>query len=85
MAKKTSNEAQALIDSCMVASRAVDYVKLGHEIRTRREFEGLNLIDVAAAMQIDKSYLSLLESGQRNIHPDLVEDALVAIEKLREK
>ena len=41
--------------------------KIGHNIRELRKKAGLSQIDFAVAVGIDRSYLSEIENGKRNL------------------
>ena len=47
-----------------------DFSKPGHLIRQRRQERGLSLADVARHLNVDKSLLSRLESGERGLPAD---------------
>ena len=47
-------------------------ILFGQRLRTARQLQGLTIDDVANAADIDWSYLSQLERGNRNVGLDLV-------------
>lgn len=67
---------------CGGKGEVIDLSAVGKELRELREAAGFSCREVADAMGIGKSYLSLLELCQRDWTPELESDFRRAVAKL---
>lgn len=54
-------------------------MKIGEEIKKLRNMKGLTLLEVGEASDVSQSYLSQIETGNRNASPEFLSKVAVAL------